>query len=90
MNEQFWEGNEGALRSGYNGEGRIPGFQFRLAGTILEKMAYACIQSQGFSAYCFKIRQSNKFIVVQVARFSRLYDFLTKLILNILVDGKEK
>ena len=48
-----------------------------------------CIQSESFSAYCIKIWQSNQFIVTQVARFFRLSDLLTKLILNILVDGKK-
>ena len=28
MNKEFWEGDEGVLRSGYNGDRRIPGFQF--------------------------------------------------------------
>ena len=59
-----------------------------LAEIIMERMV--CIQSQGFFAYCIKIWQSNQFIVTQVARFSRLCDLLTKLILNILVDGKKK
>ena len=61
---------------------------FGLARTIMERMV--CIHSQSFSAYCFKIRQSNQFIVTQVtARFSGLCDFFTKLILNVLVDGKK-
>ena len=31
MNNEFWEGNVEALRSGCNRGGRIPGFQFSLS-----------------------------------------------------------
>jgi hypothetical protein len=65
INKEFWEGNEEALRSGYNRERRIPEFKFGLAETITERKG--CIQSQSFSAYCLKIWQGNQFIVTQVA-----------------------
>ena len=63
-------------------------FGSRLAGTIIQRMV--CVHSESFSAYCFKIRQSNEFIVAQVARFSCLCDLLTELILNILMGGKKR
>ena len=63
-------------------------FSSLLAKTIIESIVH--IHSQSFSAYCIKIWQSNEFVVIQVARFSRLSDLLTKLILDILVDGKKR